>query len=113
MVHEGLLRHRGWGADAHRRAAGPTDQFWPDPCRPPRRGALARLCDLGQWLWEAFRVSVSPQTLNRELRVVGYRKLSARPKHHPQAEGAIEAFKKDSRPLWRASRASKASVSTR
>ena len=34
-----------------------------------------RLCDLGQWLWEAFRVSVSPQTLSRELRAMGYRKL--------------------------------------
>ncbi len=36
-----------------------------------------RLCDLGQWLWEEFRVSVSMQTLSRELRAIGYRKLSA------------------------------------
>lgn len=40
-----------------------------------------RLYDLGQWLWEEFRVSVSVQTLSRELRAIGYRKLSARPKH--------------------------------
>lgn len=60
-----------------------------------------RLCDLGQWLWEEFRVSVSPQTLSRELRAMGYRKLSARPKHRAQAEGAIEAFKKNSRRRWR------------
>lgn len=53
-----------------------------------------RLCDLGQWLWEEFRVSVTMQTLSREVRAIGYRKLSARPKHHAQAEGAIEAFKK-------------------
>ena len=72
-----------------------------------------RLCDLGQWLWEEFRVSVSMQTLSRELRAIGYRKLSARPKHHAQAEGAIEAFKKTSPPRWQASRATRASTSTR
>jgi transposase len=72
-----------------------------------------RLCDLGQWLWEEFRVSVSMQTLSREVRAMGYRKLSARPKHHAQAEGAIETFKKTSPPRWQASRASRASASTR
>ena len=30
-----------------------------------------RLCDLGQSLWEAFRVTVSPQTLSRGLRAMG------------------------------------------
>jgi transposase len=36
-----------------------------------------RPCDLGQWLWEEFRVSVSvsAQTLSRELRAMGHRKL--------------------------------------
>ena len=71
------------------------------------------LCDLGQWLWEEFRVSVSMQTLSREVRAMGYRKLSARPKHHAQAEGAIEAFKKTSPPRWQVSRASRASAATR
>ncbi|GIX11442.1 MAG: hypothetical protein KatS3mg116_3350 [Elioraea sp.] len=72
-----------------------------------------RLSDLGQWLWEEFRVSVSMQTLSRTLRVMGYRKLSARPKYHAQAEGAVEAFKKTSQPRWPASRASGASAPTR
>ena len=36
---------------------------------------------------------------------MGYRKLSARPRHHAQAEGAIEAFKKTSPPSWRRSHA--------
>ena len=49
-----------------------------------------RITDLGQWLWEEFRVSVSPQTLSRVLRGMGLRKLSARPKHHAQAEGGRE-----------------------
>jgi transposase len=69
-----------------------------------------RLCDLGQWLWEEFRVSVSPQTLSRELRAMGLRKLSARPKHHTQAAGAIETFKKTSPARWQASPRTKAST---
>jgi hypothetical protein len=69
-----------------------------------------RLCDLGHWLWQEFRVSVSVQTLSRELRAMGYRRLSARPRHHAQAEGAIEAFKKTSPPRWRASRRTRAAI---
>ena len=69
-----------------------------------------RLIDLCQWLWEEFRVSVAKQTLSRELRAMGYRKLSARPRHHAQAEGAIEHFKKPSPPSWRRSRARGASI---
>jgi len=53
-----------------------------------------RVVDLCQWIFEEFRVSVSKQTLSRQLRAMGYRKLSARPRHHAQAEGAIENFKK-------------------
>jgi transposase len=68
-----------------------------------------RLADLGQWLWERFRVSVSKQTLSREVRALGYRKLSARPRHHAQAEGAVDLFKRTSPPSWRKSRASRAS----
>jgi Winged helix-turn helix len=68
-----------------------------------------RLVDLGGWLWEEFRVSVSKQTLSRELRAMGYRKLSARPRHHAQAEGAIEAFKKTSTRCWTPSRSRRAS----
>jgi transposase len=57
-----------------------------------------RLCDLAQWIWEEFRVSVSEQTLSREVRAMGYRKLTARPKHHAQDPQAIEDFKKTSLP---------------
>jgi transposase len=53
-----------------------------------------RLIDLSQWIYEEFRITVAKQTLSRELRAMGYRKLSARPRHHAQAEGAIEDFKK-------------------
>ena len=69
-----------------------------------------RIVDLCQWLWDEFQVSVSKQTLGRELRAMRYRKLSARPRHHARAEGAIDAFKKTSPPRWRRSRASGASI---
>ena len=52
-----------------------------------------RVIDLVQWLSDEFQVAVSKQTLSRELRAMGYRRLSARPRHHAQATGAIEAFK--------------------
>jgi transposase len=69
-----------------------------------------RLIDLCQWVWDEFEISVSRQTLGRELRAMGYRKLSARPRHHAQAAGAIDAFKKSGRRYWRRSRASVASI---
>ena len=69
-----------------------------------------RVVDLCQWVWEEFRVIVAKQTLSRELRAMGYRKLSARPRHHAQASGAIEDFKKVSRRAWRRSRAKGMSI---
>lgn len=63
-----------------------------------------RLIDLMQWLWEEFRISIAKQTLSRELRAMGFRKLSARPRHHAQNESAVEAFKKTSPTCWRRSR---------
>ncbi len=69
-----------------------------------------RIIDLCQWVWDEFAVSVSPQTMSRELRAMGYRKLSARPRHHTQAAGAIEDFKKAGQRHWRRSRASVAAI---
>ena len=70
-----------------------------------------RLVDLMQWLWEEFRVSISKQTLSRELRAMGYRKLSARPRHHEKSEAAVAAFKKTSLPSWRRSRQTRPTAS--
>jgi transposase len=64
-----------------------------------------RLIDLAQWIFEEFRITIAKQTLSRELRAMGYRKLSARPRHHAQAEGAIEDFKKNFPRAWTQSRA--------
>lgn len=64
---------------------------------PAIRGVVRwRIVDLCQWLFEEFRVAVSETTMSRELGKMGYRKLSARPRHHAQREGAIEEFKKTS-----------------
>jgi putative transposase len=60
-----------------------------------------RIVDLCQWMWEEFRVVIARQTLSRELRALGYRKLSARPRHHAQGTGAVEEFKKSPRPAGR------------
>jgi transposase len=72
-----------------------------------------RLIDLAQWIFEEFRITVAKQTLSRELRAMGYRKLSARPRHHAQAEGAIEDFKKASLRVWKRSRTRRGSTATR
>lgn len=53
-----------------------------------------RLVDLVQWLWDRFGLSVSRQTLGRELRAMGYAKLSARPRHYAQDPEAAERFEK-------------------
>jgi transposase len=70
-----------------------------------------RIVDLCQWAHLEFGVSLSEQTMSRALRAMNYRKLTARPRHHAQAEGAIEAFKKTSPRAWKRSPKSKASKS--
>jgi len=69
-----------------------------------------RIIDLCQWMWDSFRVSIAKQTMSRELRAMGYRKISARPRHHTQAVGAIDLFKRVSPPCWTKSRVTKASL---
>jgi len=59
-----------------------------------------RLIDLVQWVFDEFAIAISKQTLSRELRTLGFRKLSARPRHHAQDGEAVAAFKKTSAPAW-------------
>lgn len=97
--------------DAHRTALAAVVESGPIPAI---HGVVRwRLVDLCQWLWEEFQVSIARQTLSRELHSLGYRKLTARPRHHAQAEGAIEHFKKASRPSWQRSRRKRASSQPR
>jgi transposase len=109
---DGLIDRKAPGpeprlTDGHRKALAAIIEGGPIPAI---HGVVRwRLIDLCQWLWEEFRISVARQTLGRELRALGYRKLSARPRHHAQAEGAIEHFKKASLRSWQRSRRTRAS----
>ena len=88
--------------DAHRAALQAIVEQGPIPAI---HGVVRwRLIDLIAWIWEEFRISISKQTLSRELRTLDYRKLSARPRHHAQDQDAIPAFKKPSPLAWRRSR---------
>ncbi len=62
-----------------------------------------RLADLAQWIWDEFALSVTRHTLGRELRAMGYGKLSARPRHRGRKPDDIVDFKKASPPVWRRS----------
>ena len=53
-----------------------------------------RCSDLAQWIWEEFSLSLDESTVGRELRRLGFAKLSARPRHYAQDPEALEAFKK-------------------
>ena len=68
---------------------------------PAIHGAVRqRLRDLAQWIFEEFRLTLDETTVGRELKALGFAKISARPRHHAQNELAIEDFKKTSRPRW-------------
>ena len=62
-----------------------------------------RLSDIAAWLHDAFAVSVDQSTVSRTLKAMGYRKLTARPRHHAQVPEDLAAFKKTSPPAWRKS----------
>ncbi len=86
---------------AHRRTLATMIETGPIPAV---HGVVRwRLVDLAQWIWEEFQITLSETTLGRVLRQMGYRKLSARPRHHAQNPDAAVAFKKRSPPAWRRS----------
>ena len=63
-----------------------------------------RLIDLCRWLHDEYAVSLDETTVGRELKKLGYVKLTARPRHHAQNELAMEAFKKGALPAsWQRS----------
>ena len=53
-----------------------------------------RLIDLAHRLYEELAVLLDETTVSRELKKLGYVKLTARPRHHAQKKTALEAFKK-------------------
>jgi len=123
VIRDWVLRFNGQGSDGLLNGKAPGQ---PSKLTAAHRAALAaivesgpipaihgvvrwRIIDLCQWLLAEHKVTVSKQTLSRELRAIGYRKLSARPRHHAQQPGAIEDFKKASQPFWTQLRARKGS----
>lgn len=60
--------------------------------------------DLVQWIFEEFAISMDETTVGRELKAMGFAKLSARPRHYAQNEFEVDAFKKPSPPNWQPSR---------
>ena len=54
-----------------------------------------RLKDLALWLQEEHGISVSESTVSRELKSLGFSKITARPRHNGQSEFSIEEFKKN------------------
>src|SRR5258708_13379015 len=57
-----------------------------------------RVVGLCQWVFEEFRVVAPKQTLSRQLRAMGYRKLSAPPPPHAPASAPTRPFKNPSPP---------------
>jgi transposase len=127
IVRDWVLRFNARGPDGLRDGKSPGQ---PSRLNDTQRQAIARmiesgpipavhgvvrwrLVDLAQWIFEEFRITIAKQMLSRELRAMGYRKLSARPRHHAQAAGVIEDFKKASQRAWMQSRARKRSTATR
>ncbi len=47
-----------------------------------------RLKDLAQWIWDEFRTSLDETTVGRELKAMGFAKMTARPRHHQRTEWA-------------------------
>ena len=93
---------------AHRRALARMVEDGPIPAV---HGIVRwRLVDLVQWIWEEFRIVVCETTIGRVLNEMGYRKLSARPRHYAQNPEAAAVFKKSSPSLWRRSRATRRRV---
>jgi transposase len=88
--------------DEHRRALVAMIEAGPIPAV---HGVVRwRLIDLAQWIFEEYRISVTKQILSRELRALGYRKLSARPRHHAKDDAAADIFKKTFPPSWQPSK---------
>ena len=59
-----------------------------------------RRADLSFWIYDEFGISLEESRVGRELRALGFAKISARPRHKGQNEFAVEDFKKTSRASW-------------
>ena len=103
---DGLVDGKSPGAPSklnadHRRALAEVVEAGPVPAVD---GVVRwRRKDLARWLLETFAISLDETTVGRELKALGFAKISARPRHYAQNELAVEALKKTSPPNWRRS----------
>ena len=118
IVRDWVIRFNAEGPDGliNRKASGPRRKLTDEQRKalaeiveqgpiPAIHGVVRwRRCDLAQWLWDEFGVSIEESTVGRELKALGFAKLSARPRHHAQNEFAADDFKKASQARWRRSR---------
>ncbi len=99
---DGLIDRKVPGAtskldDAQREALAARVDAGPDPVTD---GVVRwRLEDLARWIQDEFQISLGERTVSRELKAMGFTKLTARPRHHAQEAGVIDDFKKNS-PSW-------------
>jgi transposase len=102
----GLIDGKAWGQppklnDEQRQALARLVEAGPIPAI---HGVVRwRLGDLAQWIGEEFRISLDETTVGRELKALGFAKISARPRHQGQNELTIEDFKKTFLSSWRKS----------
>lgn len=120
VIQDWVLRFNAGGADALKTRKAPgktpilTDGLREKPVAAVEAGPKPyidgvvrwRLADPADWLEEECGVSVSPDTVGRELKALGYVRISARPQHFAQNELAREEFKRTSPGRWRRSAAS-------
>ena len=86
--------------DAQRHALAAIVESGPNPSV---HGVVRwRLSDLARWLQAEFGVLLHETSVSRELKALGYVKLTARPRHHAQDTDALAGFKKRaSQPSWK------------
>ena len=95
---DGLVDGKSPGAPSklnadHRRALAEVVEAGPVPAVD---GVVRwRRKDLARWFLETFAISLDETTVGRELKALGFAKISARPRHYAQNELAVEAFKKN------------------
>ena len=105
---DGLIDGKAWGQPSklnneHRQALARIVEDGPIPSI---HGVVRwRRKDLAQWIFKEFRITLDESTVGRELKALGFVKISARPRHQGQNEFAIEDFKKTFPPRWQKSAA--------
>jgi transposase len=78
--------------EAQRQALAEIVESGPDP---DQHGVVRwRRKDLAAWIYATFAISLDETTVGRELKRLGFAKLSARPRHYAQDPAALEVFKK-------------------